>query len=101
MSVLAFRKRTEALQDVEQQIRPVNTRNRRSGTNDWSTPEDFSREVELTRGHELLMAVLRDRALDPPTVSLHEVRRKIEVGRLKIDDVPCPGSSARHRGTAV
>lgn len=78
MSVLAFRKRTEALQDVEQQVRPVNTRYRRNGTDDWSSPEDFSREVELTRGHELLMAVLRDRALDPATVSLREVKRKIE-----------------------
>ena len=79
MSVLAFRKRTEALQDVEQQIRPVNTRYRRNGTDDWSTPDDFSREVELTRGHELLMAVLRDRALDPATVSLHELKRRIDV----------------------
>jgi hypothetical protein len=79
MSVLAFRKRTEALQDVEEQIRPVNTRYRRNGNDRLTTPEDFMREIELTRGHELLMAVLKDRALDPATVSLHDVRRKIGV----------------------
>jgi hypothetical protein len=78
MSVLPFRKRTEALQDVEQQIRPVNVRYRRA--DGLSAPEDFSREVELTRKHELLMAVLRDRALDPATISLHDVKKKIEYG---------------------
>ena len=81
MSVLPFRKRTEALRDVEQQIRPVNVRYHRNGSDRWSTPEDFSREVELTRKHELLMAVLRDRALDPATISLHDVKKKIELGR--------------------
>jgi len=80
MSVLPFRKRTEALQDVEQQIRPVNIRYRRNGADDLRTPEDFSREVELTRKHVLLIALLRERALDPATVSLRDVKKKIELG---------------------
>jgi hypothetical protein len=80
MSVLAFRKRTEALQDVERQIRPVAVRYGRHATDHLSTPEDFSREVEMTRQHELLMVLLRQRALDPATISLHDVKKKIELG---------------------
>jgi hypothetical protein len=80
MSVLAFRKRTEALQDVERHTRPVNVRYGRNA-DDWSiTPEDFSREVEMTRKHELLTVLLKQRALDPATTSLYEIKKKIELG---------------------
>src|SRR5262245_7603499 len=76
MSVLPFRKRSAALEAVEEEIRPV-VRHPRTARETDSVSEDFSREVELTRGHELLMAVLTQRALEPATVSLHDVKRKI------------------------
>jgi hypothetical protein len=81
MSVLAFRKRTEALQDVEPQVRPINNRYRRNGIDGSSLPDNFNREVELTRNNEPLMAVLRERALDPATISLFDVKRKIGLDR--------------------
>jgi len=80
MSVLPFRKRTEALEAVQQQALPMNLRYRSNDTS-FFTPvyDDFSREVELTRRHDLLMAVLRERATEPATVSLRDIKKKIEL----------------------
>jgi hypothetical protein len=77
MSVLPFRKRTEALA-VQQ--RPVNLEYRSQAATGFSSSyDDFSHEVELTRRHDLLMAVLKARATEPATVSLRDIKRKIEL----------------------
>ena len=78
MSVLPFRKRTEALDAVQQ--RPVNLRYRSQAATAFSSSyDDFTHEVELTRRHDLLMAVLKARATEPATVSLRDIKRKIEL----------------------
>jgi len=80
MSVVPFRKRTEALDAVQQQAGPLNFRYRSKTTASFSTIyDDFSHEVELTRRHDSLMAVLRARATEPATVSLRDIKRKIEL----------------------
>jgi hypothetical protein len=76
MSVVPFRKRTEALDAVQQ--RPVNLKYQ-AATGFSSSYDDFSHEVELTRRHDLLMAVLKARATEPATVSLCDIKRKIEL----------------------
>jgi len=77
MNVLPFRKRTEALDAVQQG--PVNLRyHGQAATGFSSSYDDFSHEVELTRRHDLLMAVLKVRAKEPATVSLRDIKRKIE-----------------------
>jgi hypothetical protein len=76
MNVLPFRKRTEALDAVQQ--RPVNLKYQ-AATGYSSSYDDFSHEVELTRRHDLLMAVLKARATEPATVSLCDIKRKIEL----------------------
>jgi hypothetical protein len=76
MNVLPFRKRTEALDAVQQ--RPVNLKYQ-AATGFSSSYDDFSHEVELTRRHDLLMAVLKARATEPATVSLCDIKRKIEL----------------------
>jgi len=76
MNVLPFRKRTEALDAVQQ--RPVNL-NYQAAIGFSSSYDDFSHEVELTRRHDLLMAVLKARATEPATVSLCDIKRKIEL----------------------
>jgi hypothetical protein len=76
MSVLPFRKRTEALDAVQQ--RSVNLKYQ-AATGFSSSYDDFSHEVELTRRHDLLMAVLKARATEPATVSLCDIKRKIEL----------------------
>jgi hypothetical protein len=76
MNVLPFRKRTEALNAVQQ--RPVNLKYQ-AATGFSSSYDDFSHEVELTRRHDLLMAVLKARATEPATVSLCDIKRKIEL----------------------
>jgi len=80
MSVVPFRKRTEALDAVQQQTGPVNLRYRSKATVGFNaTYDDFSHEVELTRRHDLLMAVLKARATEPATISLRDIKRKIEL----------------------
>jgi len=80
MSVLPFRRRTEALDTVQQQAGPLNLRYRSNTTAGVRTIyDDFSREVELTRRHDLLMSVLKARATEPATVSLRDIKRKIEL----------------------
>jgi hypothetical protein len=80
MNVLPFRKRTEAVDAVQQ--RPASFRYRSqaaTATSLSSSYDDFGHEVELTRRHDLLMAVLKVRAAEPATVSLHDIKRKIEL----------------------
>ena len=78
MNVLPFRKRTEAVDAVQQ--RPLNLPYRsQAATGVSSSYDDFGHEVELTRRHDLLMAVLKERATEPATVSLRDIKRKIEV----------------------
>ena len=80
MSVLPFRKRTEALDAVQQRAVPMSFRYRSMDTNCFTTAyDDFGREVELTRRHDTLMAVLRARATEPATISLGDIKKKIEL----------------------
>ena len=41
--------------------------------------DDFSQEIEITRENEGLMAILKERAEEPATISLQEVKRRIEM----------------------
>ena len=41
--------------------------------------DDFSQEIEITRENEGLMAILKERAQEPATISLQEVKRRIEL----------------------
>jgi len=41
--------------------------------------DDFSLEIEITRENEGLMAILKERAEEPATISLQEVKRRIEL----------------------
>jgi hypothetical protein len=40
--------------------------------------DDFSQEIEITRENEGLMAILKERAEEPATISLQDVKRQIE-----------------------
>ena len=44
-----------------------------------STADDFLEEIEITRSNEMLMAVLLDRAKEPATASLKEVKRRVGI----------------------
>jgi hypothetical protein len=41
--------------------------------------DDFSQEIEMTRENEGLMAILKERAQEPATISLQEVKKRIEM----------------------
>jgi hypothetical protein len=41
--------------------------------------DDFLQEIEITRKNEGLMAILKERAEEPATISLQEVKRRIEM----------------------
>jgi hypothetical protein len=79
MNVLQFRKRTEALNTLQQRTGTTNLGIRRGTPGVYSKRhDDFSREIEMTRAQTALMAVLKARALEPATISLHDIKKKID-----------------------
>ena len=79
MNVLHFRKRTEALNTLQQRTGTANVDIRPSTPGVYSAPhDDFTREIEMTRAQAALMAVLKARALEPATISLHDIKKKID-----------------------
>lgn len=82
MNVFPFRKQKRALAAAAEQ-KPWQEDfilGRRTPVDITITPaDDFTQEIEIIRANEPLMAVLVDRANEPATTSLEEVKKQIGI----------------------
>ena len=83
MNVFPFRKQKQQVLDAEQGQRLWQEDfilGRRESL-DITTPpfDDFTQEIETIRANEPLMTVLLDRANEPATTSLEEVKKQIGI----------------------
>lgn len=70
MKVLPFRKPSSAASATQRRAPSERTA---------SQTDDFDREIELTRENETLIALLKERSDERATITLQEVKRRMEL----------------------
>jgi hypothetical protein len=78
MNVFPFRKRKQTPMELYQPGWQEDFILGRHPQIDLRPKDDFLLEIENTRANEGLMAILRERAEEPATISLQEVKKQIE-----------------------
>ena len=80
MNIFPFRKRKQILADYYQPVWQEDFILGRRAEIDSRPPakDDFRHEIEITRENEPLMAILKERAEDPATISLADLKKQIE-----------------------
>lgn len=79
MNIFPFRKRKQVLADFYQPIWQEDFILGRTAEIDRKpAKDDFRKEIEITRENEQLMAILKERAEEPATISLEDLKKQIE-----------------------